>query len=348
MSRWRVEGLETDLERFHLGPVDLDLDPGHAIVVLGTSGAGKTTLLRAIAGFLPTRRGRVLRDGEDLSRVPPEGRGLGYVPQGLGLLAHRTVAQNVRYPMELRDRRDAAGRTRALLERFHLVALAERRPAQLSGGEQQRVAIARALAAEPDLILWDEPWQALDVIARHELNTVWEELRAADEVPIVVVTHDPALAFSIADSFLLLDRGRVLRRASARELLEAPTDEFVARFIGLENVYDRGLLDRSPAGSLGAWLRERAGPAGIAFGTPAWSPTGGSTGLWEGKVLQARPDAQGIALEVRSGALVVHFRVPAPVAALPPGLGRTVRFGLDGVGLQRLGDGPGPGGAVDG
>ena len=221
MSRWVAEGLEAGLDHFHLGPVDLEVGPGQAVAILGPSGAGKTTLLRALAGFLPLQNGRILRDGEEVSDWLPEERRLGYVPQGLGLFSHRTVARNIRYPMELQEGVDATRRTQELLQRFHLTPLADRYPARLSGGEQQRVALARALAAEPELILWDEPWQALDVLARHELGEILHDIRETERVPVVVVTHDPALAFSIADSFVVL-RPRVELRAIPYPCCERP------------------------------------------------------------------------------------------------------------------------------
>ncbi len=336
MSRWSVDRLEARLDGFHLGPIDLTLSPGRSLILLGHSGAGKTSLLRAIAGFLPARAGRVLRAGVDITELPPEHRGLGYVPQGLGLLPHRTVAANVRYPLELRDRPGAADRTRTLLERFHLTELAARRPGQLSGGEQQRVAIARALAADPELILWDEPWHALDVTARHELSSVWEELRAQDEVPVVVVTHDPALAFSIGDAFVQLDGGRVRRRSDAAGLLTRPNDAFTARFIGLENVYDEGALRSSTPGPLAGWLSSRAGPGGIAFAAPVWEPRSTSAGTWEGKVLQVRPDPHGIAIELLSEGFILHLRMPSPVTAAPPVLGERIRFDLEGTVVHAL------------
>ena len=227
---WVVEGLESGLDGFRLGPVDLTIAPGRAVAVLGTSGAGKTTLLRTLAGFLPARGGRILRDGVDVSDWQPEERELGYVPQGLGLLPHRTAEGNVRYPMELRDRPDAAQRTRELLEQFHLEGLARRYPARLSGGEQQRVAIARALAAEPRLIVWDEPWQGLDVLARYELGLALHELREVEKVPMVFVTHDPGLAFSVADTFLLLRSGRVLAEGDAPTLDGSPRRSVLSPF----------------------------------------------------------------------------------------------------------------------
>ncbi|MGA7860368.1 MAG: ATP-binding cassette domain-containing protein [Thermoplasmata archaeon] len=343
MSHWVVEGLETDLDHFHLGPVDLDLVPGSAIAVLGTSGAGKTTLLRTLAGFLRTRRGRILRDGVDISGWAPEDRALGYVPQGLGLLPHRTVAGNIRYPMELRNRPEAGRRTQELLDRFRLGPLAHRYPARLSGGEQQRVAIARALAADPGMIVWDEPWQALDVIARYELGLVLHELREKDRVPMVVVTHDPSLAFSIADSFVVLHEGRVRKQCDAATLLRAPSDPFAARFVGYENVYEPDAFAGGAVGSLRAWLRERAGPEGIAFTCPGLPPGPAGTPLWEGTVRSARPGPPGLAVEVVSDELLVTLRVPPPVAPPLPTLGARIRFGIDASTLQPLGSSYRPG-----
>ncbi|HEV2165424.1 MAG TPA: ATP-binding cassette domain-containing protein, partial [Thermoplasmata archaeon] len=262
---WSIESVETDLDHFRLGPVDLTIAPGGAVAVLGASGAGKTTLLRTIAGFLRPRRGRIVRDGVDVTDWPPEARSLGYVPQGLGLFPHRTAEGNVRYPMELKDRPGAEARTLELLERFDLAKVADRRPAKLSGGELQRVALARAIAADPQLIVWDEPSQGLDVLARHELGLVLHDLREVERIPVVLVTHDPSLAFSIADSFLVLEEGRVRDQCDAATLLAAPGDPFAARFVGFENVFDPYALSGGATGSFRSWLLERAGPRGVAF-----------------------------------------------------------------------------------
>jgi ABC-type Fe3+/spermidine/putrescine transport system ATPase subunit len=337
MNVWSVEGLEAQLDGFHLGPVDLDLAPGRVVAVLGNSGAGKTTLLRTVAGFLPARAGRVVRDGIDLTDRPPEERSLGYVPQGLGLFAHRTVERNVSYPLEVRGRTDARARAKELLARFGLTGLARRYPARLSGGELQRVALTRALAAEPDLILWDEPWQALDVEARFELGRVFEELRESAEVPVVVVTHDPSLAFSAADSFLVLRAGKVRWRGEAPALLENPSDAFTARFVGYENVYDRESLESGLSGSFAAWLHDRAGPEGIAFARPALRPAEAPPGAWEGTVRSAHPTAEGLALTVQVDALSVALRMVPPLSApLPAARGR-VRFTVEEKNLHPLG-----------
>lgn len=337
MSRWVAEGLESQLDSFHLGPVDLDLRPGRAVAVLGASGAGKTTLLRTLAGFLRVRRGRLLRDGMDITDWLPEERQLGYVPQGLGLFAHRTVEGNVRFPLEVRGRLDQAARTRELLEHFHLTPLARRYPARLSGGEQQRVAIARALAAEPELIVWDEPWQALDVQARYELGLVFQELRETERVPVLVVTHDPGLAFSLADSFVVLDRGRVRWQGDAPALLEHPSDAFVARFVGFENVYDRGTLEDGRRGLFTAWLLERAGPDGVAFAPPVVGGPGAGSGAWEGVVQSARPTPEGLAVSVRVDDLRVALKLAPPWTDQLPSVGDRLRFGMEGTIVHPLG-----------
>ncbi len=337
MTHWVVEGLEADLEHFHLGPVDLDLAPGTATAVLGPSGAGKTTLLRTLAGFLPVRGGRIRRDGVEISDWLPEERSLGYVPQGLGLFPHRTVEGNIGYPLELRDTPGAKARVQGLLERFHLSPLARRYPSRLSGGEQQRVAIARALAASPELIVWDEPWQALDVQARYELGLVFRELRESERVPVVVVTHDPGLAFSIADSFLVLKDGRVRGQYDASSLLNAPPDPFTARFVGFENVYDRPALEATPRGPLRSWLLERAGPEGVAVSSPTLGGGGEPTPPWEGTVRSARPGPLGLTIDLHSDDLLVTLRVPPPWSPPLPNLGERVRFAIDPAAVRPLG-----------
>jgi len=336
VSGWEIEALESDLGGFRLGPVDLALAPGTAVAVLGRSGAGKTTFLRTLAGFLAADRGRILRDGTDVTEWLPERRCLGYVPQGLALFPHRTVERNVRYPLELRERPDAAGRTRELLERFSLSKLADRRPSQLSGGEAQRVALARTLAADPELILWDEPWQALDVEARYELGLVLHELRETDRVPVVVVTHDPGLAFSLADRFLLLQDGRVELASDATALLDAPPNAFAARFVGFENVFDRTRLERRGAGGLAAWLLERAGPEGVAFAAPGPSAEG-VPWRWTGTVRSARPTPDGVVVEMLADGLPLVLRAPRSRTVPPPLVGARIGFDIDPSALCALG-----------
>lgn len=343
MSHWIVDDLETDLDGFHLGPVALTLDPTSAVAVLGTSGAGKTTFLRTLAGFLPVRGGRLLRDGTDVSDELPEERLLGYVPQGLGLFPHRTVERNIRYPMDLRNREDSASRTRDLLERFHLTSLRGRYPARLSGGEQQRVALARALAADPELIVWDEPWQALDVMARYELGLVLHEVREKERVPIVVVTHDASLAFSLADTFIVLHRGRVQVKCDAQTLLRSPSDPFMARFVGFENVYDRATLESALPSPFAAWLLHATGEGGVAFASPVLSTEPEGPESWEGIVRSVRPTPRGLTLEVRADGLLVSLSMPMPVPHPLPTIGQRRRFRVDPEAVHALAGPPPPG-----
>ena len=346
MTVWSVESVESHLDHFRLGPIDLALDSGHVVAVLGNSGAGKTTLLRTIAGFLPADRGRVLRDGTDLTDRPPEARRLGYVPQGLGLFPHRTVERNVSYPLEMRGRLDARARSRELLDRFGLAPLARRYPARLSGGELERVALARALAADPELILWDEPWQALDVEARFALGRVFEELKETARVPAIVVTHDPALAFSVADSFLVLRAGRIGFHGDPAVLLDLPTDAFTARFVGYENVYDCRSLESGPPGSLAAWLRDRAGPGGIAFARPVVNRAAQVPGVWEGVIRSVRVTPDGLDLSATVAPLTVGLRLAPPVSGSLPSTGERVAFDVDEKNVRPLG-GVGDPGAVN-
>ncbi|MCI4339490.1 MAG: ABC transporter ATP-binding protein [Thermoplasmata archaeon] len=337
MTEWHVEGVESRLDHFRLGPIDLELRPGRAVAILGSSGAGKTTLLRTLAGFLPVRRGRIVRDGVDITDWQPEERGLGYVPQGLGLFAHRTVERNVRFPMELGYTPDANARTAALLERFHLTPLRHRYPARLSGGELQRVALARALAADPELIVWDEPWQALDVQARHELGLVLQELRETDRVPVVVVTHDPSLAFSIADTFLVLDQGTVRWQGDAAALIDHPTDPFAARFAGYENVYVRTDLEVDRTDPLALWLSDRAGDRGVAFARPVVAATPHDPPPWEGTVQTVRPTPEGVAVRLHAGGLLVAVQLERPWTGPLPTVGGRLRFRIDETTLHPLG-----------
>jgi ABC-type Fe3+/spermidine/putrescine transport system ATPase subunit len=338
MTRWTVEGLEAGLDHFRLGPVDLDLAPGHVVAVLGPSGAGKTTFLRTLAGFVPVRGGRVLRDGSDITALAPEHRRVGYVPQGLGLFPHLTVLRNVSYPRDIYGLLDAKPRARELLDRLGLTALANRRPSQLSGGEQQRVALARALAAEPELVLWDEPWQALDVEARHELGRVIDELRAAADAPIVLVTHDPALAFSAADRFVVLREGQVRYSGEAVPLLQRPTDAFTARFVGYENIVARAALEATDGEEFGAWLRSHAGTEGVAFPRARVSLDGPGHGRWAGSVRSVRPTPEGLAIVARVGTLDIAGRAELADGDRVPPVGGPVRFDVDEKSLRPLGN----------
>ena len=184
--------------------------------LVGPSGAGKTTVLRAVAGLAKPERGFVRLGGEalfDSARsvdVPPEDRHVGFVFQDYALFPHMTVAQNVAY--------GARARAPELLERFRIDHLAGARPGELSGGERQRVGLARALAADPPLLLMDEPFGALDAITRSELHAEFKRVKAAIDRAVILVTHDIAEALLLADRVAVLHDGRIIACAPGSEL----------------------------------------------------------------------------------------------------------------------------------
>jgi osmoprotectant transport system ATP-binding protein len=221
------------VERFSL------IVPSHRVVALvGSSGSGKTTLLRMVNRMVEPSSGTVSIDGVDvrsMDRVKLR-RSIGYVLQAGGLLPHRSVADNVATVpvLEGRSRRQARADALGLLERVGLdTALADRYPAQLSGGQQQRVGVARALAADPNILLMDEPFGAVDPIVRDQLQAEMRALQADIGKTIVFVTHDIDEAFALGDEVVVLRTGaEIAQRGAPAEILANPADEFVSDFVG--------------------------------------------------------------------------------------------------------------------
>ncbi|MBG8555478.1 ATP-binding cassette domain-containing protein [Hymenobacter guriensis] len=222
--------------------VSFALHPGETLVLLGPSGCGKTTLLRLLNRLVEPDAGTVEINGQDVRRQQPEElrRGIGYVIQQVGLLPHYSVADNVAVVPRLLGHAPAAieARTAALLRRLHLPPeqYAARFPHELSGGQQQRVGLARALAADPPIILLDEPFGALDPVTRTQIRRDFRELEELRDKTIVLVTHDVTEAFELADRIMLLDAGRVQQLGTPRELLFQSANDFVRRFFAAERL----------------------------------------------------------------------------------------------------------------
>ncbi|WP_413319268.1 ATP-binding cassette domain-containing protein [Agrococcus sp. 1P02AA] len=215
--------------------------PSHSVAVLvGSSGCGKTTLLRMVNRMVEPTSGAVLIDGVDVRSMDAVKlrRSIGYVLQAGGLLPHRTIADNVATVpvLEGRSRKQARHEALGLLERVGLdTALADRYPAQLSGGQQQRVGVARALAADPNILLMDEPFGAVDPIVRDQLQAEMRSLQAELGKTIVFVTHDIDEAFALGDEVLVLRKGaEIAQRGTPAEILANPADEFVSSFVGAD------------------------------------------------------------------------------------------------------------------
>ncbi len=210
----------------------LDVAPGHPLAIIGPNGAGKSSVLAAIAGLLPLTAGQVRIGLRRVDGLPPEERRIGVVFQDYVLFPHLTVLDNVAFATRMRrSRARARAAAEPWLERYALTALADRRPAELSGGQAQRVALARALAAEPEVLLLDEPMSALDVEVRAEMRAELATHVREFGGATVLVTHSPADAAALADSALVLEAGRVTQRGTLAELRADPATPYVERML---------------------------------------------------------------------------------------------------------------------
>ncbi|WP_285103524.1 ABC transporter ATP-binding protein [Promicromonospora sp. MEB111] len=217
--------------------IDLRIPRGRLTTLLGPSGCGKTTTLRMLAGYASPTSGRILIDGQDATRTPPEKRDLGMVFQSYALFPHLTVADNVAYGLTMRkvpapERRRRAGEA---LELVGLGHLGDRRPKQLSGGQQQRVALARAIAIRPRLLLLDEPLSNLDARLRVQMRAEIRRIQSETGLTVVLVTHDQDEALEMSDEMVLMRAGKVVQTGAPRDVFPAPADRFVAEFLGYEN-----------------------------------------------------------------------------------------------------------------
>jgi sulfate transport system ATP-binding protein len=217
-----------------LTDVSVEIPSGSLTALLGPSGGGKSTLLRVIAGLEKADSGLVEIEGKDATKLPAQDRGVGFVFQHYAAFKHLTVARNVAFGLEIRKRPKAEIKKKVdeLLELVHLEQFAHRYPAQLSGGQRQRMALARALAVEPQVLLLDEPFGALDAQVRKELRAWLRRLHDQVHVTTVFVTHDQEEAMEVADSIVVMADGKVEQIGSPDQLYEAPANDFVMSFLG--------------------------------------------------------------------------------------------------------------------
>ncbi|HKG51160.1 MAG TPA: ABC transporter ATP-binding protein [Actinomycetales bacterium] len=260
--------------------VSVTVAAGEVLGVLGPNGAGKTTLLRALAGLDPLTTGSIrlgdltLDDVDAATFVPPEHRPVGLVFQSYRLFPHLDVRDNVAFAPRSRGagRRGSRALADTWLERLDLTELADRRPHEISGGQAQRVALARALAAEPDVLLLDEPLSALDAKTRLDVRAQLRAHLTQFAGPVLVITHDPLEAMVMADRLLVLEQGRIVQHGTPAQVARRPATQYVARLVGL-NLYPATLDDRSGqatldgGGSLAVTVQEDALPADEPAGT---------------------------------------------------------------------------------
>lgn len=217
-----------------LDNVDFEVPSGSLTALLGPSGSGKSTLLRAIAGLDHPDSGTVTINGVDVTGVPPQRRGIGFVFQHYAAFKHMTVRDNVAFGLKIRKRPKSEVKEKVdnLLEVVGLSGFQTRYPNQLSGGQRQRMALARALAVDPQVLLLDEPFGALDAKVREDLRAWLRRLHDEVNVTTVLVTHDQAEALDVADRIAVLNQGRIEQLGTPTEVYDAPANAFVMSFLG--------------------------------------------------------------------------------------------------------------------
>jgi thiamine transport system ATP-binding protein len=297
----------------------LEVPDGAVLAVLGPSGSGKSTLLRAIAGLEPTATGTVSWDGRDLTRVPTHRRGFALMFQDGQLFAHLTVARNVGYPLRLRRTRGIDARVAELLGLVGLEGYGDRLPGTLSGGERQRVALARSLAAEPRLLLLDEPLSALDAGLRERLAGDLGDILRRSGTTAVMVTHDHDEAYSVADRLAVMRAGRVVQEGVIGEVWAAPADPETALFLGYAGV----LRGRAAARVLAAGGLQDAAAVAVRRSALTADPEGTLAG--EVVSAHATPDQVRLVVEVDD---VGRVDAVAP-SDRHPGPGERVRLAVD-------------------
>lgn len=238
----QVKQIDKHFGQFHaLNNINLEFPDGELVALLGPSGCGKTTLLRIIAGLETADSGQVLLQGEDATNTHVRKRQVGFVFQHYALFRHMTVFENIAFGLRVRPRKHRPSeqviqqKVNNLLELVQLGFLADRFPAQLSGGQRQRIALARALAVEPQVLLLDEPFGALDAKVRKELRRWLRTLHDELHISSIFVTHDQEEALEVADKIVVMNKGQVEQIGTPRDVYEQPATPFVFDFLGQAN-----------------------------------------------------------------------------------------------------------------
>ncbi len=226
--------------------VDLVIEPGTLVTLLGPAGCGKTTTLRMVAGLEAPTSGRVFIGGRDVTLLPPNERDVSMVFQSYALFPHMTVMENVSYGLRESNLSREAQRAKARegLDLVGLTGFDERLPSELSGGQQQRVAVARALVLEPQVLLFDEPLSNLDAKLRRKMREDIREIQLKLGLTSVYVTHDQEEALAVSDKIIVMNKGRIAQEGTPADLYERPADAFVADFIGSANLVPAEIIAR--------------------------------------------------------------------------------------------------------
>ena len=304
--------------------IDLNVPTGALTALLGPSGCGKTTLLRIIAGLETPERGQVLFDDQDATRWSVRDRKVGFVFQHYALFQHMTVFENVAFGLRVKRRRerpaaaDIRKKVQTLLELVQLGWAGDRYPAQLSGGQRQRVALARAMAVDPQVLLLDEPFGALDAQVRHELRRWLRRLHNELHFTSIIVTHDQQEAIEVADTVVVLNQGRIEQQGVPGDIYDTPTSAFVHRFLGQVN--ELSVAKREGRAYLGPFdvgsIAEAApGPdAYVALVRPHEIEIGPPNSHWHGSVVAVRVIGPIVRLDVCAEGQPLHEPLEAEIS----------------------------------
>jgi sn-glycerol 3-phosphate transport system ATP-binding protein len=314
-----------------LDDFNLAFDKGEFVVLLGPSGSGKTTACRILAGLEQASAGHIEVDGRDISDLPPRARRMSMVFQNYALYGHKSVRDNIAYPLRVRGtpRAEISQRVEEVARLLHIEGLLQRRPRQLSGGEAQRVAVARALVWQPDICLMDEPLSNLDAILRLQTRTELKRLHGELGTTFVFVTHDQEEAMTLGTRIAVLNQGRLVQFDTPKEIYHRPATRFIAEFIGRPamNTFDGGVDD-------GAFKAGASTAGGIALPLPGRPDGPAVLGIRPEHILLnnvAGPDTLPFRLEVlelvepdmlvfvTSGSVSLVVRAKAEAAELAPG-----------------------------
>ncbi len=235
----KIERLNIQFNNFSLKDLNLNIKDGEFFILLGPTGAGKTMLLEAIAGLIPVKSGRIIIDRKDVTKLPPEKRGISIVYQDYSLFPHLTVEKNIKYGLKFTkiNKSLADKKYSRLIKELNLSHLLNRYPGTLSGGEQQRVALARAFIIDPRVILLDEPVSALDSAFRQDIKARLKMLHASTNAIFIMVTHDLADALSLGDRAAVIKDGKIEQVGTIDSIFKRPNSAFVADFVGAKNIF---------------------------------------------------------------------------------------------------------------
>ncbi len=233
----KIENLSIDLGDFKLKNINLKIQRGEYFSILGPTGCGKTVLLKCVAGIYKPSKGKIIINSEDVTRLPPEKRRIGYVPQDYKLFPHLSVKENIAFGLKLLKNVNIEEEVEKLLELVGLTALSKKCIKCLSGGEKQRVALARAIATRPRVLLLDEPLSALDKKTRKTLQNELKRIHKETKITTIHVTHDFKEALNLADRVAIMNNGQIIQTGEPSKVFKKPNSLFVARFMGAENLF---------------------------------------------------------------------------------------------------------------